>query len=55
MVERLVAAPGGFDEDPELVGDLRLVYEVLERLRAQRAVQFLVTDARLAGVMDSDT
>ena len=49
VVERLAAAPGGLDEDLELRGDLLLVDEVGEPLRAQRAVEVLLA-AREAGV-----
>ena len=42
VVERLVAALGGLDEDGELAGHLLLVDEVLERARAQRAVELVV-------------
>ena len=42
MVERLAAPPGGLDEDRQLIGDLRLVDEVGEPRRAQRAVEVLL-------------
>ena len=41
VVERLAAAAGGLDEDPQLLGDLDLVDEVGERRRPQRAVEVL--------------
>ena len=47
VVERLAAAAGRLDEDRQLLGDLRLVDEVGEGRRAQRAVEVLVgTSAR---------
>src|SRR5213079_3442681 len=49
VVERLAAPPRGLDEDPELTGDLLLVDEVGEPLRAERAVE-LVVGAREVGV-----
>ena len=42
VVERLVAALRGLDEDLELGRDLRLGDEVAETARAQRAVELLV-------------
>ena len=42
MVERLLAATSGLEEDPELFGDLDLVDEVLELRRAQGAVEVVV-------------
>ena len=49
VVKRLAAAPGGLDEHLELRGDLLLVDEVGQALRAKRAVQVLLA-AREAGV-----
>ena len=49
VVERLAAAPGGLDEHLELRGDLRLVDEVGQSLRAKRAIEVLLA-ARQAGV-----
>ena len=53
VVERLLAAASGLDEDPELLGDLDLVDEVLELRRAQRAVEVVVLTHR-AGIVDDD-
>ena len=53
VVERLVAAARGLDEDRQLIGDLRLIDEVRERRRPQRAVELLVGDVG-AGVVNPD-
>ena len=53
VVERLAAAARGLDEDRQLLGDLRLVDEVREGRRPQRAVELLVGDVG-AGVVDPD-
>ena len=53
VVERLLAPAGGLDEDAELVGDLRLADEVLERRRPKRAVE-VVVGADGPGVVDLD-
>ena len=52
VVERLPAAARRLDEDRELLGHLRLVDEVRERRRAQRAVEVLVGDVG-PGVVDA--
>ena len=53
VVERLVAAAGGLDEDRQLPGHLLLVDEVGERARPQRAVEVLVGNVG-AGVVHPD-
>ena len=53
VVERLAAAARRLDEDRQLLGDLRLVDEVGEGRRAQRAVEVLVGHVG-AGVVDPD-
>ena len=53
VVERLAAPAGRLDEDPELLGDLSLVDEVLELRRPQRAVEVVVR-ADGPGVVDDD-
>ena len=53
VVQRLAAAPGGFDEDPELLGDLHLVDEILELWRTQGAVEVVIR-ADGAGIVDDD-
>ena len=53
VVERLAAALRRLDEDRELLGDLLLVDEVGEGLRAQRAVEVVVGDVG-PGVVDPD-
>ena len=42
VVERLAAAASRLDEDPELLGDLDLVDEVLELRRPERAVEVVL-------------
>ena len=42
VVERLAAAARRLDEDPELLGDLRLVDEVVEGGRAQGPIEILI-------------
>ena len=53
VVERLAAAAGGLDEDRQLIGHLRLVDEVGEGRRPQRAVEVLVGDVG-AGVVHTN-
>ena len=53
VVERLAPPAGRLDEDPELLGDLSLVDEILELRRPQRSVEVVVR-ADGPGVMYDD-
>ena len=54
VVERLAAAPRRLDEDRELVLDRALPDEVVERARAQRAVELLLRAGRRGGLQPLD-